>query len=169
VDAIECIMTRRSIRRYADKPVDVADIEAILRAAMAAPSAGNQEPWRFVVLSTPEARDAVAACTPYGAMLREAAFGLVVCADTDGLKHPAMWEQDCSAATQNALLAAHALGLGAVWLGFWPKMERVAPLKEVLGLPSGVQPVSVIACGHPAESKPPADRFDATFVHHECW
>ena len=169
MDAIECIMTRRSIRRYDGSPVDEATIETILRAAMAAPSAGNQQPWRFVLLTTADSLEAAAATTPYGAMLREAAFGLVICADTEGLKHPVMWEQDCAAATQNALLAAHALGLGAVWLGFWPKMERVTPLKEAIGLPGGVQPVTVIAFGYPAEEKPPAERYDPSFVHRERW
>jgi nitroreductase len=102
-------------------------------------------------------------------MLPEAAFGIVVCGDTAGLKHDVMWQQDCSAAVENALLAAHAIGLGGVWLGYYPKMERVAPLKELLGIPEGVEPLAVLAIGHPAETKPPSDRYDASFVHHERW
>ncbi len=135
MDALDCLMTRRSIRRYTDAPVEREQIETVLAAAMAAPSAGNQQPWRFVVLTERDRLDAAAETTPYGKMLLEAAFALVVCADTRELKHDGMWQQDCSAATQNALLAAHAIGLGGVWLGFWPKMERVTPLKEVLGMP----------------------------------
>lgn len=169
MDALTCIMSRRSIRRFTPDPVAAEHIEIILDAAMAAPSAGNQQPWRFVTLTEREALDAVAATTPYGKMLHEAAFGLVILADTTDLKHPTMWQQDCGAATQNALLAAHALGLGAVWLGFWPKMERVDPLKEVLGTPAGIEPFSVVAFGHPAEDKPPAERSTPEFIHHERW
>ena len=92
-----------------------------------------------------------------------------MCADTRDLKHPTMWQQDCSAAVQNALLAAHAQGLGGVWLGYWPKMERVTPLKEALGIPEGVEPLAVLAFGHPAEEKPASDRYEPDFVHHERW
>jgi nitroreductase len=169
MDAIEAILTRRSIRRYTGEPIADGDVDTILHAAMAAPSAGNQRPWRFVVITDPETLTAAAASTPYGSMLLEAAVGLVVCADTRELKHPGMWQQDCSAATQNALLAAHALGLGAVWLGFWPKMERVEPLKAALRIPDGVEPLAVLAIGHPLEHKPPADRFDASCVHRDRW
>jgi len=169
MEALEAIMSRRSIRKFTGEVVDPATIETILRAAMAAPSAGNQEPWRFVVLTERERLDAAATTTPYGAMLREAPLALVVCADTRALKHDAMWQQDCSAATENALIAVNALELGAVWLGFWPKMERVTPLKDVLGLPEGIEPLAVLAIGHPAETKSPADRYDAEKVRFERW
>jgi len=169
VEAIECIMTRRSIRRYTSESVAEETIETVLRAAMAAPSAGNQQPWRFIVLTERDSLDAAAATTPYGKMLNEAAFGLVVCVDTRELKHPTMWQQDCSAAVQNALLSAHATGLGGVWLGYWPKMERVTPLKEKLGIPEGIEPLAVLAFGHPAEEKPPSDRYESDFVHREHW
>jgi len=169
MEAMEAILSRRSIRKYTDEPVSDDVIEAVLRAAMAAPSAGNQQSWRFIVLRSQESRDAAAECTPYGPMLRNAAFGLVIAADTHDLKHEVMWQQDCSAATQNALLAAHALGLGAVWLGFWPKMERVTPLKAALGMPEGIEPLAVLAVGHPAESKPPSERYDAAKVRWDRW
>lgn len=169
MDAIEAILTRRSIRDYTDEPVREADIETILRAAMAAPSAGNQRPWRFVVSTDRERIDAIAETTPYGSILRRAPLAIVVCADTRGLKHEVMWQQDCGAAAQNALLASHALGLGAVWLGFWPKMERVAPLRTVLELPEGVEPFCVLAVGHPAETKPSVDRYDPDAVHRDRW
>ncbi len=169
MDAIEAILTRRSIRAYTAGAVDPAHVEVILRAGMAAPSAGNQQPWRFVVTTSREVLDAMASCTPYGSMLQRAPLAFTVCADTRDLKHPQMWEQDCSAAVENMLLAIHALGLGGVWLGFWPKQERVAPLKGVLGLPEGIEPLAVIAVGHPAEVKPPADRFDPKKVRYERW
>ena len=146
MDTIDCIMTRRSIRKFTAVSATEEQIETVLRAAMAAPSAGNQQPWRFVVLTAREALEGAAATTPYGKMLLDAAFGLVVCADTRDLKHPTMWQQDCSAAVHNALLAAHDVGLGAVWLGYWPKMERVTPLKEFLAVPYIFGGSTVRAC-----------------------
>ena len=169
MDAIEAILTRRSIRAYTEEPVAESDVETIVHAAMAAPSAGNQQSWRFVVTSDRARLDAWAATTPYGSILLKAPLAIAICADTRDLRHPVMWQQDCSAAAQNALLAVHALGLGAVWLGFWPKMERVEPLRAALGLPEGVEPLCVLAIGHPAESKPSADRYNADRVHRDRW
>lgn len=169
MDAIEALLGRRSIRKYTGEPVSEADIETILKAAVAAPSAGNQQPWHFVVITDRDQLAAAAESTPYGSMLCECAVAIVVCADTRDLKHDVMWQQDCSAATENALVAIHALGLGAVWLGFWPKMERVTPLKAALGMPEGVEPLSVLAIGHPAEGKPPSDRFAPELVHRDRW
>ncbi|MHB1135375.1 MAG: nitroreductase family protein [Coriobacteriia bacterium] len=169
MDAIEAILTRRSIRGYTEEPVAESDLEAILHAAMSAPSAGNQQSWRFVVTTDRERLAKWAETTPYGSILLKAPLAIAVCADTRDLRHPVMWQQDCSAAAQNALLAIHALGLGAVWLGFWPKMERVEPLRSVLGLPEGVEPLCVLAVGHPAEAKPSADRFAPDRVHRDRW
>lgn len=169
MDALEAVLGRRSIRKYTAEPVAEAHVETILRAAVAAPSAGNQQPWRFVVTTDRGQLDAMAECTPYGSMLREAPLAITVCADTHDLRHPMMWQQDCSAAAQNALIAVHALGLGAVWLGFWPKTDRVEPLKAALGLPEGIEPLCVLAIGHPAETKEPADRFDPALVHRDRW
>ena len=169
MDALDAIMTRRSIRAYTAEPVAEADIETILRAAMAAPSAGNQMSWRFVVTTSREMLDRLAETTPYGNMLRAAPLAITVCADTTDLKHPGMWQQDCSAAVENVLVAVRALGLGAVWLGFWPKAERVGPLKAVLGLPAEIEPLCVLSIGHPAEEKPAVDRYNAACVHRERW
>lgn len=169
MDALDAIMSRRSIRRYTGEPASPEQIEAVLRAAQAAPSANNQQPWRFIVLTEREALAAAAATSPYARMLADAAFGIVVCGETEGLKSPGMWQQDCSAAVENALLAAHALGLGAVWLGYYPKTERSSPLKALLGMPEHIEPMAVISIGHPAEEKGPSGRYDADFVHHERW
>lgn len=169
MDVLQAMMTRRSIRRYTADPVTEEQIETILRAAQAAPSAGNQQPWRFIVLTDPEVLTAAAATSPYAAMLADAPLGIVVCGETLGLKHEPMWQQDCSAAVQNALLAVHTLGLGGVWLGYYPKMERVAPLKALLAIPEGVEPLAVLAIGYPAERKPPADRYDPTKVRYQRW
>ncbi len=169
MDALNMILGRRSIRKFTGQPVSEQHIEIILKAAMAAPSAGNQQSWRFVVVTDRERIAAVQATTEYGKMLDDAALALVVCGDTRSLKHPSMWEQDCSAAVQNALLAAHALGLGACWLGFWPKKERTEPLKEALRLPEGVEPLATLAIGQPADEKPPSERYDPAFVHRNRW
>ena len=169
MEAIEAILTRRSIRTYTREPVSAEDIDTILRAAMAAPSAGNQQPWRFVVTTERETLDLMAESTPYGKMLREAPLAIAVCADTRDLRHPQMWQQDCSNAAENALIAIHSLDLGAVWLGFWPKMERVEPLKATLDLPEGIEPLCVLAIGHPAEGQPPVDRYNPEHVHRDRW
>lgn len=169
MDAIEAILTRRSIRKYTEQPVSDQDIKTIMHAAMAAPSAGNQQPWHFVVSTDRTRLEKWAETTPYGVMLLKAPLAIAVCADTRDLRHPTMWQQDCSAAVQNALIAINALGLGAVWLGFWPKVERVEPLRAVLGLPDGVEPLCVLAVGHPAEHIPAADRYKADRVHPDRW
>ena len=169
MDALEAIHGRRSIRSYTQEPVTEAQINQLLRAAMAAPSAGNQQPWHFVVLDDRAVLDRVPDFHPYSAMLRQAPAAVVVCADLRLEKHAGYWVQDCSAATQNLLLAAHALGLGAVWLGFHPREDRVRGARKLLGLPEEVAPLAIVALGHPAESKGPIDRYDPSRVHRNRW
>lgn len=169
MDCLDAIMTRRSIRRYTGQPVTEADLDVIVRAAMAAPSAGNQQSWRIVVARDPEVRMRLSTSTPHAGMLAEASVGLVVCGDTRDERHPGYWVQDCSAAIENALLAIRALGLGAVWIGVYPIDARVRNVSDVLGLPDGVVPLGMISIGHPAEDKPPAERFNESFVHHDRW
>ncbi len=169
MDLLEAIHTRRSIRRFTSAPVPEGTVETLLRAAMAAPSAGNQQVWRFVVLRSPDARRAVAAANPHAGMLAEAPLGIVVCADTAAERYPGFWVQDCSAAIQNILLAAHAAGYGAVWLGYHPREDRVEAVQEALGIPRDVRPLGVVAVGRPAEEKGRVDRYDPDKVHHERW
>lgn len=169
MEALECIASRRSIRRYEPRPVDEELVEALLAAAMAAPSAGNQQPWRFVVVRSRETLMRMTSTSPYAEMLPEAGLAIVICGDTTNLRHPDMWQHDCAAATQNLLLAAHALGLGAVWLGYYPHTERSGPLAELLGIPEHVLPLSVVSVGHPAEHKDPGARYNSAFVHSESW
>jgi len=169
MDCLEAIMGRRSIRAYTDEPVTDAQIETILRAAMAAPSAGNQQSWRFVVVRADEVRAALSEATPYSRMVADAPVALVVCGDTRDEKHPGYWVQDCSAAIQNALVAIHALGLGAVWIGAHPVEERVANIRRICAIPEGIVPMSMIALGHPAQDKPPAERYEPAHVHLDRW
>ena len=169
MDALEAIFTRRSIRRFTDQPVANEHIETLLRAAMAAPSAGNQQAWEFVVIDDPALLEAVPRVHPYAQMCAEAPLTLAVCADPSREKYNGFWVQDCSASTQNVLIAAHALGLGAVWLGIAPEGDRAHSIAELLRLPDGVEPLALIAVGHPAETKEPEDRYDPLKTHHNQW
>lgn len=169
MDCLEAIAGRRSIRKYASQPVTAEQIEALLRAAMAAPSAGNQQSWRFIVVTDEEQLARLAEATPYSRMLASAPLGIVVCGDTRDEKHPGYWVQDCSAAIENTLLAAHAMGLGAVWIGVHPVAERSANVRQICGLPEGIEPLSMIALGYPEEQKPAAERFERAYVHRDRW
>jgi nitroreductase len=141
----------------------------MLEAAMAAPSAGNEQPWEFIVIAERPVLEALHQAHPHASMLLEASVAIAVCGDTRRERHPGMWVEDCSAATENILLEAENLGLGAVWLGVYPHEERVISISNVLGLPPYVVPLSLVAVGHPAEHKPPSARFDAARVHHNRW
>jgi nitroreductase len=123
----------------------------------------------MVVISRREILDRIPAFHPYSAMLREAPLALLVCGDRQVQPLEGYWVQDCSAATQNILLAAHALGLGAVWLGVYPREERMRGMCELLDLPREVTPLSLIALGWPDEKKEPADRFDPKKIHYNGW
>lgn len=165
MDALQAILTRRCVRSYTEQPVGADQVEVVLRAAMAAPSAGNQQPWCFVVVRDREQLRELAAREPHGGMVARAQLAVVVCADMRMVSHEGFWIQDCAAATQNLLLVAHALGLGAVWVGTYPREERVRGVAEVLGLPDQVVAFAVVPIGHPAEQPAPADRFDLGRVH----
>ena len=162
-EALNCIMTRTSIRQYQDRPVEQEKVEQLLRAAMAAPTAVNKQPWHFYVLNTKEAINRLADASQRGGdMVRSAALVVVVCGDMDKAlegKAREYWIQDTSAATENLLLAAHALGLGAVWTGVYPMKERVEMTTKVLNLPENLVPLCTILIGYPAESPTPKDKW----------
>lgn len=164
---LDLIHARRSIRRFTDAPVSEADEHALLAAAMAAPSAKDLRPWHFVVVRERATLDALADRHPFGKMLAEATLAVAVLGD------PAVngdyWVVDCAAATQNLLLAAAALGLGACWLGMHPREERKVFVRELLGIPPEIEVLSLVALGHPAESKSPRRRFQDERVHRERW
>lgn len=169
MDTLEAIFTRRSIRVYTSQVIPEGLVEQLLRAAMQAPSAGNQQAWQFVVVTKRSQLNALADVLPYGKMLTSAPLCLIVCGDLEIEKSKGYWVQDCSAATQNILLAAHALGLGAVWLGVYPRDQRVADVRSLLGIPESVVPLCAIAVGYPAEEKPRTDRYNADRVHYDTW
>ena len=168
---LENIHSRKSVRQYTSEPVSQEDIETLLRAAMAAPSAVNFQPWRFVVLSEREQLDALTEHLPYAKMITQAPLAIVVCGETlwmGGSENP-FWAQDCSAATQNLLLAAEAIGLGAVWTAAYPDAERCKAISEALSLPSTVQPLCVVPIGHPAGEDQPKDKWKPENIHYGRW
>ena len=159
--AIENIMTRTSIRQYKDQPVEQEKIDIMLKAAMAAPTAVNLQPWHFIVITDKNTIGLLSGKQPTNAPLL-----IAVCGDTDKtsmpdgkMKLPDFWVEDVSAATENLLLAAHALGLGAVWTGVYPAMERVAEVANVLNCPNNIVPVAVVRIGYPDESPEPKNKF----------
>ena len=158
---INNIMTRTSIRSFTDEPLTDSQIETLLRAGMAAPSAVNKQPWKFVVVKNKPLLQQIADSMP-NTRLTTAVCAIVVCGDMtktlDGIARD-FWIHDCSAATENILLAAHALELGAVWAGIFPNPDRVDKLRGLIGIPETQIPLCVIAIGHPAENPSPKDKW----------
>jgi len=163
------IFHRRSIRKYTGEVVSEELIEEILKAGMAAPSAGNEQPWHFIVIRDKSIMEDITKFHPYSQMLKEASHAIVVCGDLSLQKYEGYWIQDCSAAMQNMLLMADSLGLGAVWLGVYPMEERVDKLKELLNIPQNVIPLGIMSLGYPAETKEPSDRFNPQRIHRDRW
>jgi len=166
---MKAILERRSIRKYTDEPISDQDIKELLQAAMAAPSAGNQQPWEFIVVNDREILNKIPEVHPYSQMLKMAPLAIIVCGNLDKEKHEGYWVQDCSAATENILIEAQYKGLGAVWLGVYPRKERVKGLKELFNLPEDIIPLSIVPIGHPAESKEPSNRYNQSVIHINKW
>ncbi len=167
--AIENIMTRTSIRQYKDQPVEQEKIDIMLKAAMAAPTAVNLQPWHFIVINDKKTIDLLSGQQPTNAPLL-----IAICGDTDKTtmpdgksKLPDFWVQDVSAATENLLLAAHAQGLGAVWTGCYPIMERVAETANVLNCPKNIIPLAIVRIGYPDESPEPKNKFKEENISYE--
>lgn len=158
---LEAIHARTSIRTYRPCPVGADTLELLLRAAMAAPTASNRQPWAFVVVDDRELLQQLADSLPYAAMTARAPLAVVVCGDVQS----DWWVQDASAATQNLLLAAEAVGLGAVWTGVYPRGERVRAVRSVLNLPHRLVPLNVVPVGYPAETTEPKQKWDPAKVY----
>jgi nitroreductase len=171
METLDALMTRRSIRRFRDEPVPEETIEQLLRAAMAAPSAFNEQAWRFVVVTESDTLEELSRATAYAGPMAGAAVGVVVCGDLSAERHPGRgyWTLDCSAAMENLLVAANGSGLGAVWLGVYPWQDRAENVRTILGLPDDIEPLGMAAIGWPAEEKEPASRYDESYVHRERW
>jgi nitroreductase len=169
MDTIETILTRRSIRKYTNEQVTKNDITDLLRAAMAAPSANNCMPWHFIVIKDHQIMDKIPEFHPYSKMLREASVAILVCIDKKLESADGYGIQDCSAATQNILLAARAKGLGAVWLGIYPRPGRVKGMRELLNIPKTVLPLALVSIGYSNEKKMTANRFNEKRIHYNKW
>lgn len=167
---MDAIFNRSSVRRFLDKAVDDVQVVQLLKAAMCAPSAGNEQPWHFVVVKNRETLDAVTQFHPYTQMLKEAPLAIVACADIRDVKYGGdFWIQDMSAAVQNILLEAVTLGLGTCWCGLYPKTALVDPMKKLIALPEGIEPVAIIAVGYALEAKEAPERFKADRIHYETF
>ncbi|HEY5534206.1 MAG TPA: nitroreductase family protein [Ignavibacteria bacterium] len=165
----DIILTRRSIRAYKPTSIKEEDVEYLLRAAMSAPSAKNINPWYFIVIRDRKILDEIPKIHEYSKMLYEAPLAICVCGNSGADKFGGYWIQDCSAASENILLAANSIGLGSVWLGVFPREERIEKLKKLLNIPDGITPLSILAIGYPNEEKPPSERYKKDRVHFDKW
>lgn len=161
-EILDLIMNRRSIRRYSQEQVSENKVEDLLRAAMAAPSASNKKPWSFVVVRNPEKLALLSKVHKYSDMCARAALVIVVLGDPE---ISSFWVEDCSAATENLLLAASGLGLGSVWVAIHPEAEDEASVRSILQIPDRLRVLCLLPVGYPAESKPPRTQFDPERVH----
>lgn len=169
MDAMEAILTRRSVRKYSKKPLSNEIVKELLEAAMCAPSAGNEQPWHFIIIDDPQILGKVPSFHNHAQMLKDASIAILVCGDMNLDKHNGMWIQDCSAATENILIAARTKELGAVWLGIFPREERIKGMKQLTNLPDHVMPFSLISIGYPAETQKRVDRYNTSRIHKNKW
>ena len=168
---LQILFSRRSVRKYAEGPVSDELVRDMLEAAMAAPSAVCKDPWRFVVIRDRALLTEIAAGLPNGGFLRDAPVGIIVCGDIEAAhdRQLSYLLQDCSAAIENLLLAADALGLGACWLGIHPRAERIEHVRKIIRLPENIIPVSAIAVGRPDHKPEPRTRYDSKKVYCNGW
>lgn len=167
-DAIDVIMSRKSVRNFKKDTVSHEDLTTILKAAMAAPTAVNKQPWSFIVVTDREILDKLADTLPYAKMLFQAPSAIIVCAHPDWASQPNSTEYaiiDCSLASMNILLAAEALGLGAVWTAAYPRKDRIEPVRSICNIPDNVIPLNVIPIGYPTGEDKPKDKFKEDRIH----
>jgi nitroreductase len=169
MDVLEAIFTRKSIRKYTGESITEEQLKIILRAGFAAPSAHNRQPWHFVVIRDRQTLEKIASSHPYAKMLPQAGCGIVVCGDSNKEERIGFLAEDCSAAIQNMLLAAHGIGLGAVWCGLYPATERAEEVSGLLGLPGNTIPIGLVVTGHKNEERKAVDQYDEKKVHYEKW
>ncbi len=162
-------LTRRSIRKYEDKQIELKALEELIRIGMSAPSAGNQQPWEFIIIDDREKLDKIPDIHPYSEMIKDAPAAILICGTPQTCKYKDYWVQDCSAATQNILLAINALGLGGVWLGIYPLEERITGMRNLLDIPESITPFALISLGYPNEELKYIDRFDSKRIHKNNW
>ena len=172
-ETLNTIFTRKSVRKYTDQKIEPEKINNLLKAAMSAPSAVNRQPWDFIVVDDKLVLEKIAKAMPYAKMTKNAAIAIVVCGNLKKAlpgKAKDYWVQDCSSATTNILLAAHAQGLGAVWTGVYNDEKKVDKLKEILALPQHIIPLNVIPIGYPSKiNLKDNSRFKEKSIHYNSW
>lgn len=170
--AIENIMTRTSVRSYSEREVSKEVVDTLLRAAMAAPTAGNKQPWKFIVIDKRDILNSISENFSSMKMASRAGVAVIMCGepslsfDGEGREY---WVQDVSAATENLLLAAHAMGLGAVWCGIYPISDRVRIFSEMLNIPEGIIPMACVCIGYPDGETLPKDKWNPDNIHYNGW
>jgi nitroreductase len=169
MDLMNKILTRRSVRKYTEQDISEETIKELLKAAMQAPSAHNKQPWHFIVIRSKDTMNKIMEFHEYSKMLKGSPVVIAVCADVAHYDFIPYWPQDCAAATENILLAAHSLGLGGTWMGVYPAEDYPEEVAEILSIPEGIVPFNLIALGYPAEERIPTSRFDETRIHFEQW
>lgn len=171
-ETLNAIYGRKSVRKFTDKTIEKEKVEALLKAGMSAPSARNKQPWDFIVVDDEHVLHELGDRLPYAKMLLHGKLAIVVCGNINKAledEEKQYWIQDCSAATQNILLAAHSLGLGAVWTAAYPAKNRVKTVCDILDLPEKVIPLNVIPIGYPDEDTCPKDKFKQSNIHYNQW
>lgn len=163
------VLSRRSIRKYREGKISKEQIDILLEAAMSAPTARNLRAWEFIIIKEPSRLKTLSEAHPYGKMLVDASLAILVCGDMNIEKMISYQNQNCGAATQNILLAANALNLGAVWLGVYPRKERIEAIAKICKLPNHIVPISLISIGHPDEKKEEYQGYPAEKAHYEIW
>ena len=164
---LETILNRKSVRKYKDRPVEKEKIDKLIRAGMAAPSSRDRRPWEFIIVTDRKALDTMAEGLPFARMLKETRQAIVVSGDT--IKSSNAWFLDCSAASQNLLLAAESMGLGAVWTAVYPYPDRIEIVRKELQLPDHIIPLNVIPVGYPMQKETPKNKYNVQQIHHNGW
>lgn len=169
MDVLQAIMTRRSIRKFTGEVITEEQLDTLLRAGFQAPSAHNLQPWHFVVVEDKELLEKISGFHKYAKMLPNAGCGIIVCGDEEKQPGRGFLVEDCSAAIQNILLAAHGIGLGAVWCGLYDSGNLVEDMREVLELPNNIIPIGMVVVGNKDEERKLSDRYDADKIHYNKW
>jgi nitroreductase len=166
---MDAIYVRRSIRRFTTQPVTREQLESFVKAGMNAPSAGDEQPWQFIIIDDRPTMNRIMEIHRHAEMLATAQAAILVCGETSRETHPGYWTQDCSAATENILLEIASQGCGAVWCGVYPRLGRVEGLRTLLGIPESVIPFALIPVGYPAEQKPAKNLFHRDRIRYNTW
>ncbi|SLM28823.1 putative NADH dehydrogenase/NAD(P)H nitroreductase [Desulfamplus magnetovallimortis] len=169
MELFEALHTRRSIRQYEDREISSEIVKKILASAMMAPSTADARTWHFILVTDSKIKDRIKDVHPYVGMVTKSPLSILICGDLSKEKFQGFWPQDCSAAMQNLLLAAHGLGLGAVWTGIYPIEDRVDKFRDILDLPENIIPFGMAVMGWPAQTVQSKERYDEGLIHLNKW